>query len=1080
MLAAAVVLGLGAGTVGAAAAAPPAGPGSGSARATQAVQAPLIDSVQPFASGTVRVTVTPGDTAQEAVAAVDVAAYALDDSGNATGAPVATGRAQRPDPANPPVVEISGLANDVNYAFTATETTAGGVVSGTSPAFIGGPQTPKAPLAPTLAGLLGRDTGVIASWNPAHPNGSPVTAYTVTATPNGPGASVTTTVAGDVLSTTVTGLVGNRYYFVTVSATNAAGTGPTAVSDSQTTGANSNGTVLTKPAYAASAPQDVSAGPPPVGPDGSQPDPTALKVTWDSPQDDGGNTITGYTVDATAAGQPTVSATVSGTAKEATLLSLAPGVEYAVTVTALQQDGNRGATSAPAKAAPAPTLKAGTVFLSKESVASVTKLTGSTVAFTNPPAQVTGLKVKNIIVVGESANPLIRTGLLRIVDKISTEGGTVTLTTSQAALQQAFQNLDFSATGSKLTSGSEGYRVTSLNPKFQAAMAPRGSGPGAEKTFTLDLAEKINDDPKTKEKLGGATVTAKLTAALSLSTNWAAAVDFKQDPNGSWYTLPTFTYDFSATATAKASINGEFGIAYKHESQREALVTIKPQSCLFVYGIAFCPELTVYTQTSIDGSIRFSFSASYERTMGGRVFRDYSGNSQTEDLTKDAVTKFDYTLNAAAKVTFAFPVSFKVLIYGVVGPEVEITPAIEVTADTSANPWLTVKAPLKVSAFFLLDVKLTKFAFGDVVFNKTFDLYQAPGPFPGPSLSGGSALAASAPSDAAAAKDTAAKGGLAPADDRTPASGTALTATHQYHVTWPAGCNSTQAVTWYMASGSLGRVDQTGLYSPPHPLPSHNYVDVITATTAGSAGCAPATLQAAVHHGASLPAAPKQPVVSADGTTVSWTAAGDGGSPILEYVVTVVNDPGDPAGAETVLATVPGTATSLAVPADRIAQIEADGAQVQVTAVNARGQGPASPLSNPAPATNPILDLRTSQATVGGTIQVHPTVVNGGRSDATEVRYQLSYPEAFGTPTSPSACTIDTANRVLTCDTGALASGHHRTTPLISFSVGALTPGTSYPLTMTRVSASPVASDPNNGTFTLSCTADPAGKVTCA
>lgn len=1068
-VAVAIVLGLAAGSAGAAGAAPP--PVRASA-AAQGVQAPLIDSVQPFATGTVRVTVTPGDTAQEAVARVDVSAYALDADGNATGAPVATGTVQNPNPANPPVVEINGLTDDVGYAFTATETTAGGVVSGASPAFVGGPQTPKAPLAPTLATLLGRDGGLLVSWNPAHPNGSPVTGYTVTATPNGPGASVTTAVAGDVQSTAVTGLVNGKYYAVSVTATNAAGTGPAGVSDSQTVGAEANGTVSAKPAYTVGAPQDVTAAPPPVGEDGSQPDPTALKVTWDAPLDDGGSTITHYTVDATAPGHPPVTATVQAAAKEATLTSLAPGVEYAITVTAVQQDGARGATSPVVKAEPAPVLAAGTVVLSAASAAAVTRVTGTTVVFTAPPAQVTGLNVKDIIVVGRSSNPLLHGGLLRTVEKISAAGGVVTLTTSQAALEQAFLSLDFTASGSRLASGPDGLRIKMLNPDIQASVASQGSGMVANKTFTLDLAEKLTSDPKMKERLGdNTTVTAKLTAALSLSTDWSATAGFERDP--SYYRVDprgyTGTFDFSATATAKASIEGELGVAYKHETKRDPLLTIKPATCLLVYMIELCPSLTVYTETSIEGSIKFSFSASYERTMGGRINRDNTGVVHKTDLTKDPVTKFDYSLNAAAKVTFAFPVALEILVFNLVGPRLEITPAIEVTADTSADPWLTVRAPLKVAMFFVLDIKLASFSTGGDVYNTTFDLYKAPGPFPGPSLSSAAALAPGARS--------------APSSESSESSESLTAAAaqpHQYTVNWPAGCDPAQAVAWSMTPGSLGTVDQNGLYTPPSPRPAH-YVDLVTATTAGTPTCPPATAQAAVHHGSTLPGAPKHPAISPDGSTVTWTAPAAGGSAVQEYVVTVLHDPSDPAGAETVLGTAPGTATSLPVPADRVAQIEADHARVQVTAVNDRGQGPASVLSHPAPSTNPLPFVARAEGTAdGGTLHVTPHMVNVGTSDATNVRYRLSYPETFTSRTNPSACTVDQAQRLLTCDMVDIASGHQAVTPLISFTVGRLVPGTVYPLTMTRLSASPYPSDPNNGTMTLLCTADTAGKVTCA
>ncbi|MGW7586457.1 fibronectin type III domain-containing protein [Kitasatospora sp. NPDC054768] len=283
-----------------------------------------------------------------------------------------------------------------------------------------------------------------------------------------------------------------------------------------------------------------------------------------------------------------------------------------------------------------------------------------------------------------------------------------------------------------------------------------------------------------------------------------------------------------------------------------------------------------------------------------------------------------------------------------------------------------------------------------------------------------------------------------------------------------------------MAPGSLGTVDQSGLYTPPHPRPGQ-YVDLVTATTAGTPTCPPATVRAAVHHGASLPGAPKKPAISPDGSTVTWTAPSDGGSAIEEYVVTVDHDPSNPAGTETVLGTVPGTSTSLTIPADRVAQIEADHARVRVTAVNSRGQGPASALSHPAPSTNLLPFVAPAKGTAnGGTLHVTPHMVNVGESDATNVRYQLSYPEALSSPTKPSTCTVDTAQRLLTCDMTDIAAGHQTITPLISFTVGRLTPGTGYPLTMTRLSASPYPSDPNNGTMTLLCTADTSGEVTCA
>src|SRR5580658_1975329 len=83
--------------------------------ANQSLQAPLIDDVAPVADGTVQVTVTPGDTAQEMISKLDVYAYALDANGNPTGAPVATAEVTNPSPLNPPDVTVSGLTDNTEY-----------------------------------------------------------------------------------------------------------------------------------------------------------------------------------------------------------------------------------------------------------------------------------------------------------------------------------------------------------------------------------------------------------------------------------------------------------------------------------------------------------------------------------------------------------------------------------------------------------------------------------------------------------------------------------------------------------------------------------------------------------------------------------------------------------------------------------------------------------------------------------------------------------------------------------------------------------------------------------------------------
>ncbi|MFJ7278519.1 hypothetical protein [Kitasatospora sp. NPDC098663] len=76
---------------------------------------------------------------------------------------------------------------------------------------------------------------------------------------------------------------------------------------------------------------------------------------------------------------------------------------------------------------------------------------------------------------------------------------------------------------------------------------------------------------------------------------------------------------------------------------------------------------------------------------------------------------------------------------------------------------------------------------------------------------------------------------------------------------------------------------------------------------------------------------------------------------------------------------------------------------------------------------------------------------------------------------------VDPAQRLRTCDDMVdVAAGHRTMTPLISFTVGQLTPGTGHPLTMTSLSARPYPVDSGSGTMAPFCTADTAGKVTRA
>jgi hypothetical protein len=119
-------------------------------------------------------------------------------------------------------ITVSGLTNGVAYTFTVTATNAVGT----------GPPSPPSNSVTPSGGQPGAPTSVLAAAGdgqaivtyipPAFDGGSPITTYTATSSPGGFTASVS--VPGAAI--TVTGLTNGVAYTFTVTATNAAGTGP--------------------------------------------------------------------------------------------------------------------------------------------------------------------------------------------------------------------------------------------------------------------------------------------------------------------------------------------------------------------------------------------------------------------------------------------------------------------------------------------------------------------------------------------------------------------------------------------------------------------------------------------------------------------------------------------------------------------------------------------------------------------------------------------------------------------------------------------------------------------------------------
>jgi len=166
--------------------------------------------------------------------------------------------------------------------------------------------------APGIGTATRGNSSVSVSFSPsAFDGGSPVTSYTVTATPGGQSAT------GSTSPITVTGLTNGLGYSFRVVANNGLGTSSPSASSNSVTPATVPGAPTLKAALAANR---------------------RIKVTWSSPTSSGGLPIIDYRATAKAAGH--ASTCSAATSTSCTIAGLKNGTRYTVTVVARNAVGN--------------------------------------------------------------------------------------------------------------------------------------------------------------------------------------------------------------------------------------------------------------------------------------------------------------------------------------------------------------------------------------------------------------------------------------------------------------------------------------------------------------------------------------------------------------------------------------------------------------------------------------------------------------------------------------------------------------------------------------------------------------------
>jgi len=669
------------------------------ADATAIPDVPMVTSVVATGLG-VLVAYTPSPAAE------DVTSYTVQLAPAAGGntAPVGcTGPFTTTVDASNSAALVEGLCTGVAYAATVSAANAVGSSAFSAASLPIVPLAAQVPEAPVITSVLGRNRALVVSWSPpGMDGGEAISGYQLTLTA---AQSVVTATAGPSATTaTVSGLTNRVSYSVSLVAVNSVGSSEAATA-----------TGKPKASYVPGGPSEVTATPDGTG---------AVDVSWDPPIDDGGSSLTGYTVTwqevAPGSGTSYVPAPGSspqslGTDGSAGALTIpASGFSpaaalYEVSVTAANAVGTGASQSTASPVSPVTTLSSNAVVLSGDTMAALASDTpsviekGSVLVWPAPaPAQISALTSGQVLLAAPA--PAAPQGLLDLVQSVSSDSsGDYTITTAPAPLTDAFTTLALATTTNPLSEGagvSSNARTLRPGDQFRPTVPgvrDVGSvGPNVSTGFSKTLTLSFNDSAETPGVGGSVSGELTVTPDLSLSLGLDTFLSFI--PDGVHISASA---SIAASANITAEVQGSFSTDLGEIEGDPIDLQIGP------FPLVIVPKVPLDLDVDGDGGIQVTATG----TIGASLYWDTGspGTLKSKNLTQAPVVNVTpapgHTDNGNLVIDLSAQPQLDV--FDTAGPNVEgdlILTATFTVNPPPGTPWLSLVPSVSISVGLDIDI----------------------------------------------------------------------------------------------------------------------------------------------------------------------------------------------------------------------------------------------------------------------------------------------------------------------------------------------------------------------------------------